>query len=256
MQCPKCSYEPTLSETQASPDACPSCGVIYAKVGKGDQDPKESVGKNSSGRRVYVWVVFFFVCFLAGIGAKFGYEKYQVSKAINAARPSVKITTAYMVQQIGLHESGSNITFGEYFERSKNAISEIDKLIIGLNGIDVSGARSELMVAEKYMETVRETIRDMSAVMRASMNASSASDIADEAYKESLDTSNEYTAAYEKDRYRKALDDQEKALKKILELKTSMRSRIAILKESANEVSGIYGKDSVVGLEDIGKIGN
>ena len=30
MQCPKCRYEPTLAETQKSPDKCPSCGVYYA----------------------------------------------------------------------------------------------------------------------------------------------------------------------------------------------------------------------------------
>ena len=32
MQCPKCSYEPTLSEQQSSPDKCPRCEVIYSKV--------------------------------------------------------------------------------------------------------------------------------------------------------------------------------------------------------------------------------
>lgn len=32
MQCPKCSYEPTMSEMQLSSDQCPSCGVYYAKV--------------------------------------------------------------------------------------------------------------------------------------------------------------------------------------------------------------------------------
>lgn len=32
MQCPKCGYEPTMSESTASPDQCPSCGVYYAKA--------------------------------------------------------------------------------------------------------------------------------------------------------------------------------------------------------------------------------
>lgn len=32
MQCPKCSYDPTLSETLQSPGCCPSCGVYYSKV--------------------------------------------------------------------------------------------------------------------------------------------------------------------------------------------------------------------------------
>lgn len=29
MQCPKCSYEPTLTEMQRSPDSCVSCSVNY-----------------------------------------------------------------------------------------------------------------------------------------------------------------------------------------------------------------------------------
>lgn len=31
MKCPKCAYEPTLSEMQASPGDCPQCGVNYDK---------------------------------------------------------------------------------------------------------------------------------------------------------------------------------------------------------------------------------
>lgn len=30
MQCPKCNYEPTLSEVQRSPDDCVQCGINYA----------------------------------------------------------------------------------------------------------------------------------------------------------------------------------------------------------------------------------
>ncbi|WP_349571017.1 PH domain-containing protein [Azotobacter salinestris] len=32
MQCPACHYEPTLSEHEANPDQCPSCGRFYAKI--------------------------------------------------------------------------------------------------------------------------------------------------------------------------------------------------------------------------------
>ena len=32
MECPKCKYEPTMAEHTASPDICPKCGVVYAKV--------------------------------------------------------------------------------------------------------------------------------------------------------------------------------------------------------------------------------
>ena len=30
MQCPKCGYEPTLTEIQKSPDDCTRCGINYA----------------------------------------------------------------------------------------------------------------------------------------------------------------------------------------------------------------------------------
>lgn len=38
MECPKCKYEPTMAENAASPEICPKCGVVYAKV----QVPPES----------------------------------------------------------------------------------------------------------------------------------------------------------------------------------------------------------------------
>lgn len=31
MRCPKCKYEPTLSEMKINPGTCPSCGVIYER---------------------------------------------------------------------------------------------------------------------------------------------------------------------------------------------------------------------------------
>lgn len=36
MQCPKCRYEPTLTEMQNSPHQCQKCGVFYAKVKSGN----------------------------------------------------------------------------------------------------------------------------------------------------------------------------------------------------------------------------
>lgn len=38
MQCPKCGYEPSLSEMQSSPDSCVSCGVYYAKLKQSTSD--------------------------------------------------------------------------------------------------------------------------------------------------------------------------------------------------------------------------
>lgn len=44
MQCPKCRYEPTLAEIQASPDQCPSCGVCYGSAPAGSAGNASSSG--------------------------------------------------------------------------------------------------------------------------------------------------------------------------------------------------------------------
>lgn len=61
MQCPKCGYEPTMSEMQTTPDACPKCGVYYAKVRQAapapstaDRAPKRSFGDAWLGAKVSV----------------------------------------------------------------------------------------------------------------------------------------------------------------------------------------------------------
>lgn len=59
MQCPKCSYEPTMSEIKASPDQCPSCGVYYAKVSiqadpPSDPKPQSKLADAWQGAKVSV----------------------------------------------------------------------------------------------------------------------------------------------------------------------------------------------------------
>jgi len=59
MQCPKCSYEPTMSEMASSPDQCPKCGVYYAKVARGDDGisapkPKSKLADAWKGAKVSV----------------------------------------------------------------------------------------------------------------------------------------------------------------------------------------------------------
>ncbi|WP_440467119.1 hypothetical protein ACKI1H_29160 [Pseudomonas sp. YH-1] len=255
MQCPKCGYEPTLNEMQASPDSCTSCGVIYAKLQGGKQEPEVVEKHRGHSRGLAFWIAFLLLFCAVGFGAKFGYDKYKENEVVSSARPSIKVTTAYLAQQIGYHKSDSSITFGEYFERASNAISEIDKLIINLNGIDSGIARDKIVLASRYMECVRETIRDMSAIMRASMRAESASAAAEDAHKESIETSNEYTAQYASARYLKSLEEKKKELDKILEVELSLTSRVSDLKNLSSEVSAVYGTDSVVAIEQLGRIG-
>lgn len=59
MQCPKCSYEPTLSEIQDSPEDCVKCGISYAsytpksaaeRLGQGVKGAREAVREGRARR--------------------------------------------------------------------------------------------------------------------------------------------------------------------------------------------------------------
>lgn len=43
MECPKCSYKPTTAEHAASPEICPKCGAVYAKVKARQEQGAEQV---------------------------------------------------------------------------------------------------------------------------------------------------------------------------------------------------------------------
>lgn len=78
MQCPKCGYEPTMSEMQASPEQCPNCGVYYAKVMAATKahaslgDPQVSQGdavlqaRKSQAAVVAALVIGLFLGYFAG----------------------------------------------------------------------------------------------------------------------------------------------------------------------------------------------
>ncbi len=50
MQCPKCGYEPSLSETQSSPDSCVSCGVYYSKLKQAALEASTQNGQELPGQ--------------------------------------------------------------------------------------------------------------------------------------------------------------------------------------------------------------
>lgn len=97
MQCPKCDYEPTMTEIKQSPDCCPSCGVYYAKfrsAATGANDELKTIAVAPSAHRVTFsdWVESNPSVRLAGtliIGLVIGYFagrehiKYEIKSAIS-----------------------------------------------------------------------------------------------------------------------------------------------------------------------------
>lgn len=268
MQCPACNHIPQPEESQ-DPARCPACGVYYHKVLakklKELEDAKPSLelpyspkvepDKKTVSILGKVVIAVFFAVLLVG-GAATGWLKYSEYQNRLAARPAIKITSAYLSQMATYHASDSNITFGEYFDKAKTAIDEIDKKLIELNSLDLRYAKDDLSLAAEYMRQARELIRDMSALMRASMNVSSAEEKADKLRDERYDSDNEYIQAYAEKGYAKALDEQKEALEKAKKLIGSMESRTKSIVELNQKVSDRFGPDAALTLDDVERLKN
>lgn len=98
MQCPKCSYEPTMAEMQRSADQCPSCGVYYAKVipaaSKADPPSAVAVDKvrftdwldaNPAARLFGVLAIGLVIGYFAGRE----HMKYEIKSAFMDAAASI-----------------------------------------------------------------------------------------------------------------------------------------------------------------------
>lgn len=48
MKCPKCAYEPTLSEMQRSPANCPKCGAGYDEADQNFENETKTLGERLS----------------------------------------------------------------------------------------------------------------------------------------------------------------------------------------------------------------
>ena len=88
MQCPKCSYEPTLSEVQSSPDMCAKCGVVYAKL-QARPAPVTAVDKQGvtfsdwlNSNRNAKWMIALLVGLVIGYFAGREHVKYEIRGAL------------------------------------------------------------------------------------------------------------------------------------------------------------------------------
>lgn len=90
MQCPKCKYEPTVSEIAASPDKCPSCGVYYAKVAtrasaSTEQSQDVKLSDWARGRPKTVLALAVLIAFVLGYFAGREHVKYEIRSTIQDA---------------------------------------------------------------------------------------------------------------------------------------------------------------------------
>lgn len=233
MQCPKCKYEPTMSEMQASPDACLKCGVIYSKA-----DP--SVGRSSyrskSGEQSRS-VLSKLIVVIVMVGMAFGgWELYERRKVMAAVEEQVRLTSAYVTQIVTALDEGGSITFAEFFEKANKGVAEIDASMVRVSVLEPSTEASAAAIV--YMKKSQEVIRGTARSMRSMLEFSSAKDRGRRADDDRL-SSNEYVRDRAYKNRLSAMDAQLKAIDDMKAARTSLAVVAGGLREAGTEIDGI-----------------
>lgn len=89
MQCPKCRYEPTMAESQRSPDECVKCGIVYAKfLAKVEAPAAAAVGKVTfadwlNSNPYAKWLIALGAGLVIGYFAGREHVKYELRSALS-----------------------------------------------------------------------------------------------------------------------------------------------------------------------------
>lgn len=225
MQCPKCSYEPTMSEIQASPDKCPRCDVYYSKIGAEHAAAKARKPTLGSARKI---VPLLLLLVAIGGGAT-GWIKYQARQAaLKDIESQVRLASAYVDQMVSSADGAQAITFREIFANADRYVSEIDAALVKVSIVEPKIA--EVEPAQRYMRGSQEMIRNISGQARAVLEFSNAKD-KEKRGEEQSRSSNSYIRDQATETRLEAYDEQLKAL-------DSMKERKAAIKKVAENLMG------------------
>ncbi len=231
MQCPKCSYEPTMAEIQASPDKCPSCGVYYKKVRSESVETKsEKVGLRGPLKIVSLLLVFLAV----GAGA-IGWTKHQAHQAaLKDIESQVRLASAYVDQMVVSADGAKAITFRELFANADRYVSEIDAALVK---VSIKEPKiDELEPAQRYMRGGQELIRNIAGMTRAILDFGNAQE-KEKRGEEQSRSQNSYTRERASDTKIEAYDEQIEALNAMEERKNAMKKVANDLLAAEKELS-------------------
>ncbi|MDP2244015.1 hypothetical protein [Pseudomonas sp.] len=224
-----------MSEMQASPDACPKCGVIYsnadASVGRGSYRSKSGERSRSAISKIIVVIV------LAG-AAIGGWKFYQYRQVLAAVEEQVRLTSAYVTQIVTALDEGGSITFSEFFEKANKGVAEIDASMVQVSVLEPSAEASAAAIV--YMKKSQEVIRGTARSMRSLLDLTTAKKREDKASDDRL-SSNEYVRERASESRLSALDAQLKALNDLKESRTSLAVVANELRAAGSEIHGISG---------------
>lgn len=223
MQCPKCSYEPSMAEIQASPDQCPGCGVYYSKII--DESSAVKTGKRSKrGTMKVLSVLLMLFAIGAGVTVWMKYQAHQ--SALKEIESQVRLASAYVDQMVSSADGSKAITFREMFANAERYVSEIDAALVKVSIVEPKIA--ELEPAQRYMRSGQEMIRNIAGEARAILEFSNAED-KEKRGEEQSRSSNSYIRDQASETKLEAYDEQIKAL-------DSMKERQAAMKKVAKDL--------------------
>lgn len=163
MQCPKCKYEPTMAEMQASPNECVRChGNGAARYG---------------GRRLpFLLMGALLVAVVAVSG--FGYSLYKRNEAEQALYLQVdqklRVVNGLSME---LLDQGAGLTKAEFFAKATRRTKDLDDLIVQILSVNDSARPGVALAAADYAKAARSVIKTVAdqamaeAVMTVEQNS-------------------------------------------------------------------------------------
>ncbi|WP_411835659.1 hypothetical protein ACLBNB_20005 [Pseudomonas chlororaphis subsp. aurantiaca] len=182
------------------------------------------------------------------------WDRAKSSEEVARALTHIKMTSALISQQVDLEKTGSGITFGEYFNKSSEAVDRIDKGVLELRSGEWPRRSDAKDAAIQFMTATSDLIRLSSMKMRTQMQLNTAEERTEEAKRERENSDNEYTVKWAAERERKARDEQIELLQKILDGAKSTKEKVDALATSDQAVKAIFGPSEGIAPELAAKL--
>lgn len=245
MQCPKCSYEPTMTEVQHNPNECPKCGVIYAKAKAAQtraaqpdaaSSVRQAEGHKPSNGKTAKYAVFALLLIGSIAGLSFagykGYQSYERAQFIKEAEVYVRGATVHLEQMIETQKNPGSMTFQELFNKAAKSVEEIDGLVVKVSMLD--GQQDIKNASVEYMKSAQDVVRGISGTSRALLQMSSAVDRIERSREKYINSTNEYVEKYAKESWDEAVIDSEEAIKKARESNESLKASMKRAQKAAD----------------------
>ena len=172
-----------------------------------------------------------------------GYSAIQQSRVKDLLRPHVKLATIHISRMLVLEVNPSSITWGEYFDKSKASLEEIDRAVIQVRSIATDGSKAVHEPALQYMGRAQQAIRQLTSMWRHRF----AADRAERSSANSRGGGSEYAAQRRIEDLNKALDE----LRAEDAEREPTRKTLEALMVDAGATRKLFGGDAVVDSSEV-----